>query len=307
MFFLRAVVLVTHFDSALTTFTILSFIYCVLNCRYPEKIPFRLTRMLVNAMEVSGIEGNYRSVCEVVMVVLREQRDSVMAMLEAFVHDPLVNWGLFPECEACGGNIDEDDNRYLDVHVGSGSGYGLPENVRPKSSIRTPVAAMLNASEQRSTERHPDSSLLAKPVGIAADSMRRIKRASKRLSTMGGIQLPTGRDAILNGDDDLALALSTSGVAYSLYSRSKRAVLGKHIQQAGASRKPRKLSQPQRSSTLLNQKAVTVMVRVRDKLTGRDFSSTAPLETSTQVQRLIMQAMNHDNLSQCYIGWCPFW
>ena len=62
--------------------------------RYPEKIPFRLTRMLVNAMEVSGIEGNYRSVCEVVMDVLREQRDSVMAMLEAFVHDPLINWGL---------------------------------------------------------------------------------------------------------------------------------------------------------------------------------------------------------------------
>ena len=50
--------------------------------------------MLVNAMEVSGIEGNYRSVCEVVMMVLREQRDSVMAMLEAFVHDPLINWGL---------------------------------------------------------------------------------------------------------------------------------------------------------------------------------------------------------------------
>ena len=62
--------------------------------KYPEKIPFRLTRMLVNAMEVSGIEGNYRSVCEVVMMVLREQRDSVMAMLEAFVHDPLINWGL---------------------------------------------------------------------------------------------------------------------------------------------------------------------------------------------------------------------
>ena len=37
--------------------------------KYPEKIPFRLTRMLVNAMEVSGIEGNYRSVCEMVMMV----------------------------------------------------------------------------------------------------------------------------------------------------------------------------------------------------------------------------------------------
>ena len=31
--------------------------------KYPEKVPFRLTRMLVKAMEVSGIEGNFRSTC----------------------------------------------------------------------------------------------------------------------------------------------------------------------------------------------------------------------------------------------------
>ena len=28
--------------------------------KYPEKVPFRLTRMMVQAMEVSGIEGNFR-------------------------------------------------------------------------------------------------------------------------------------------------------------------------------------------------------------------------------------------------------
>jgi FKBP12-rapamycin complex-associated protein len=62
--------------------------------KYPEKIPFRLTRMLVNAMEVSGIEGNYRSTCEIIMKVLRDNKESVMAVLEAFVHDPLINWRL---------------------------------------------------------------------------------------------------------------------------------------------------------------------------------------------------------------------
>ena len=62
--------------------------------KFPEKIPFRLTRMLINAMEVSGIEGNYRNTCENVMRVLRENKDSLMAMLEAFVYDPLINWRL---------------------------------------------------------------------------------------------------------------------------------------------------------------------------------------------------------------------
>ena len=51
--------------------------------------------MLVKAMEVSGIEGNFRSTCENVMQVLRTNKDSVMAMMEAFVHDPLINWRLF--------------------------------------------------------------------------------------------------------------------------------------------------------------------------------------------------------------------
>lgn len=62
--------------------------------KFPEKIPFRLTRMLVQAMEVSGIEGSFRITCENVMRVLRENKDSVMAVLEAFVHDPLINWRL---------------------------------------------------------------------------------------------------------------------------------------------------------------------------------------------------------------------
>lgn len=46
------------------------------------QVPFRLTRMLVKAMEVSGIEGNFRSTCENVMQVLRTNKDSVMAMME---------------------------------------------------------------------------------------------------------------------------------------------------------------------------------------------------------------------------------
>lgn len=51
--------------------------------KYPERVPFRLTRMLTYAMEVSNIEGSYRITCEHVMKVLRENKESVMAVLEA--------------------------------------------------------------------------------------------------------------------------------------------------------------------------------------------------------------------------------
>ena len=60
----------------------------------PEKVPFRLTRILTKAMEACGIEGNYRFTCINVMEVIRENRESLLAILEAFVTDPLLNWRL---------------------------------------------------------------------------------------------------------------------------------------------------------------------------------------------------------------------
>jgi len=62
--------------------------------KFPEKIPFRLTRMLIKAMEVSGIEGNFRTTCENTMRVMRESKDSMLAILEAFVYDPLISFRL---------------------------------------------------------------------------------------------------------------------------------------------------------------------------------------------------------------------
>ena len=65
--------------------------------RYPEKIPFRLTRQLVNALEVSGVDGTFRITAERMMDLIRKNSDSIMAMLEAFIYDPLITWRLMPD------------------------------------------------------------------------------------------------------------------------------------------------------------------------------------------------------------------
>ena len=97
--------------------------------KYPERVPFRLTRMLVRAMEVSGIEGNFRSTCEGVMTVLRQNKDSVMAMLEAFVHDPLINWRLLNTT-----GPGENANDY------AGAGVMAVSAVHAKANAPTPTA-----------------------------------------------------------------------------------------------------------------------------------------------------------------------
>eukprot|EP01129_Flabellula_baltica_P009387 TRINITY_DN3829_c0_g1_i1.p1 TRINITY_DN3829_c0_g1~~TRINITY_DN3829_c0_g1_i1.p1 ORF type:complete len:2225 (-),score=435.29 TRINITY_DN3829_c0_g1_i1:13-6618(-) len=59
----------------------------------PERVPFRLTRMLVNALEPCGIiDGTFRIISENTMSVLRQNSNSVLAVLESFAHDPLFNW-----------------------------------------------------------------------------------------------------------------------------------------------------------------------------------------------------------------------
>lgn len=76
----------------------------------PERVPFRLTQNLVDALGVTGVEGIYvqsglllrwtylpvtgvfRTACEVTMQLLRDNKDSLMSVLDAFIHDPLVEW-----------------------------------------------------------------------------------------------------------------------------------------------------------------------------------------------------------------------
>ncbi|EPY18889.1 FKBP12-rapamycin complex-associated protein [Strigomonas culicis] len=62
--------------------------------KFPEKVPFRLTRMLRNALDVSGVDGAFRSCAETSMCVLREGSHSVLALMEAFIQDPLISWRL---------------------------------------------------------------------------------------------------------------------------------------------------------------------------------------------------------------------
>ncbi|XP_064642053.1 serine/threonine-protein kinase mTOR-like isoform X1 [Lineus longissimus] len=174
--------------------------------KFPEKIPFRLTRMLINAMEVTGIDGNYKMTCKRVMEVLRENKDSVMAVLEAFVYDPLLNWRL-------------------------------------------------------------------------VDTTTKGKRSKNRSDSFSGSQDP--------GDILGSVDISQGPKKGS----NESEICEEHGIQPEA----------------LNKKAIAIINRVRDKLTGKDFATDEPVDVPNQVELLIKQANSHENLCQCYIGWCPFW
>ncbi|ORX90217.1 hypothetical protein K493DRAFT_288362 [Basidiobolus meristosporus CBS 931.73] len=64
--------------------------------KYPELVPFRLTRDIVDAMGCTGIEGVFRRCCEETLNVLRNESTALLTILEVLKYDPLYNWSLSP-------------------------------------------------------------------------------------------------------------------------------------------------------------------------------------------------------------------
>jgi len=150
----------------------------MLRDKFAERVPFRLTRMLVNAMEVSGINGTFSSTCESVMRVLRDNKESMLAVLEAFVYDPLINWRLIknPSASHCHAG-DDDFDGILDKQKGVVSTGGSSGPMTPSTTYFDDFAFDENSLD--------DESLLSENGGIEQTNLKAlgiIERVSDKLS-----------------------------------------------------------------------------------------------------------------------------
>lgn len=58
----------------------------------PERVPFRLTSNMVDALGICGVEGIFSNSAEVTMQVMRSNEQTMMSVLHTFIYDPLVEW-----------------------------------------------------------------------------------------------------------------------------------------------------------------------------------------------------------------------
>jgi FKBP12-rapamycin complex-associated protein len=279
--------------------------------KYPEKVPFRLTRMLIKAMEVSGIEGSYRSTCERTMTVLRESRDSLVAMLEAFVHDPLISWRLVDLSET-----ENADRQSLVVDVIGAQSSGKPiEDNGAISGVPIELngrSSLFHASITEGFDEDGDDDgdvllpeLVQQPVAVSMK--RQPKEAAMSATRARSLQMYSNiqtwaanlstdnRIASITGGEGKEQVAASGSIARSRMERSMRQRELLSILEDGLNHEE-----------VLNEKALKVVRRVQDKLTGTDFpdrEDLEPLDVSDQVQRLIVQATSVENLCQLFIGW----
>lgn len=58
----------------------------------PELVPFRLTHNMQDAMGAYGHEGPFRHCSELTLALLRQERDTLMTVLETFLYDPTTDF-----------------------------------------------------------------------------------------------------------------------------------------------------------------------------------------------------------------------
>jgi phosphatidylinositol kinase/protein kinase (PI-3 family) len=65
-----------------------------LELEMPERVPFRLTEQMVDALGAAGYEGVFRKSAEATLQLLRQYEEMLMTNLETFLHDPIVDWSV---------------------------------------------------------------------------------------------------------------------------------------------------------------------------------------------------------------------
>ncbi|KAL6583807.1 hypothetical protein OROMI_003096 [Orobanche minor] len=88
----------------------------------PERVPFRLTRDIIDGMGVTGVEGVFRRCCEETLSVMRTNKEALLTIIEVFIHDPLYKWALSP-LKAMRHQKDADDDLVVSLDIAGDDVY----------------------------------------------------------------------------------------------------------------------------------------------------------------------------------------
>lgn len=128
---------------------------------FPEKVPFRLTRMIVNSLEGSIHDGMFTVHCNTIMEVMRNNISSMMAQLLIFVHEPLkdmklpnTNINTSNSTSNSNSNSNSTSNSNSNSTSNSASNSNLNQNENNQSSNNnnydtSQVESLINRVEQK--------------------------------------------------------------------------------------------------------------------------------------------------------------
>lgn len=281
------------------------------------------------------------------MAVLRDNKDSLVAMLEAFVYDPLISWRLLDQSSnEVAKEVDTESSTtiesrevetstavQLDAHNTTVAHIVLPEPIQEgqdedgdedgdegddrddqdggDKDDEGNGAHVDTSDDDRSVSPKADASSLGALTPAIKPS---ISSTPYSTSHAKSLQMYSEMRAMAaNLSTSSRLASITGGTVDSAFGQGStaRSRIDKSVRQ-GELLSVLDGDTDAANEEALNERALKVIRRVQDKLAGTDFHSpeeeeVEPLDVQDQVQRLIVQATSSENLCQLFIGWCAFW
>jgi FKBP12-rapamycin complex-associated protein len=235
----------------------------------PEVVPFRLTRMMEIAMEASGIQGTFRLNCERTMSVIRDNHDSVMAMLEAFVYDPLISWRLLA-------------NENINMNE------GLNNTIYTDTTAQSPKTAL------------GDVDLLNTTLGLGIDlDTGLVTNHGDLRESFGNV-----KDALTL----LSNSLSSGPIAQSIQNSNSMSFHREAVSRRKSIDLSLGDDPPNEENLNARALEVITRIQAKlSGKDFKKFDDDDDLNVEQQVNRLIKEATSIENLCQLYMGWCATW
>ena len=271
--------------------------------KFPEKVPFRLTRMLIKALEVAGIEGTFRLICIQIMELLRKKKDSLLAILGSFIYDPLISFRLMIPMII-------KRRKILDQIQMTGNKKKNKKDIKNESPQKAKRNSKIILHKINNKENLFDFQF--------NNSKNFESHSMKNNYEVSFIKM----NQFLKNSEDSRKKIITK----ELEKEEKKGeeikmdnILKNEEEEEKEKDEKKKMEEDERlifnlfeekdeiESEELNKIAQMVLDRIKDKLAGTDIYPDLIYDAKTQVDKLITQATSYENLAQSYLGWCPFW
>lgn len=240
--------------------------------KFPEKVPFRLTRHMIRAFGPTGVDGEFRITCEEMLKLVRSHKDSIMAVLDIFLQEPIET----DEDEDIENNNEEQEANN-DIHQNKIS-VENSENMEnsagndDKNEIDNDGGENGNDDNNEfvEEENHVKTSSSFESTEEINDSETEISKKNETLSLN------------MNNNDDSCNDEEDADAARTIAEEDDM--------------KPKKCTAIEEA-----------LQRIMQKITGHDFDNERELDVTEQVNILITNATDMYNLAHLYHGWTPLW
>lgn len=158
----------------------------------PERVPFRLTRDVVDGFGPAGSGGEFSASARITLDLLRKRAAIVEAILEVLVHDPLYLWMLTPKVM----RVRRQQEAVEDT--GLAAAGSVNDAAAPSAAGNVPVGAL--ESRGASTGAASRSDRQEGEAGSALTAMKALARVRQKLRVRAAPRCHRSRvsDACIN-------------------------------------------------------------------------------------------------------------